>query len=71
MNAPLAESLNEAEIIAALTPLFQRYASERAGGEHFGDFLVRIRTVPAIESGPAFAHAAQALAHTRTVGVAS
>ena len=71
MNAPFAESLNEAEIITALTPLFQRYASERTDGEHFGDFLVRVRTVPAIESGPAFAHAAQALAHTRTVGVAS
>lgn len=71
MNAPFAESLNEVEIIAALTPLFQRYASERTDGEHFGDFLVRMGTVPAIESGPAFAHAAQALAQTRTVGVAS
>lgn len=31
----------EDQIIAILTPIFGRYASEREKGEHFGDFVVR------------------------------
>ena len=35
------DNANEAEIIDALTPLLGRYASEKTGGERFGDFLHR------------------------------
>ena len=35
------ENANESQILAALGPLFGRYAAERAPEEHFGDFLIR------------------------------
>jgi len=41
LNALYRENIAEPEILAALDPLLARYAAERGGGEHFGDFLVR------------------------------
>src|SRR5690606_31677496 len=39
LNTLYRENITEAEILAALEPLFARYAAERDGGEGFGDFL--------------------------------
>jgi sulfite reductase (NADPH) hemoprotein beta-component len=41
------DNADEAEIIAALSALFARYAAGRRDGEHFGDFLRREGLVPA------------------------
>jgi sulfite reductase (NADPH) hemoprotein beta-component len=48
------ENIGEDAIIAALTPLLERYAAERGSGEHFGDFLVRTGVVPAVAAGREF-----------------
>jgi len=45
------DNAGEEEIVAALDPLFDRYAGERRDGERFGDFLVRLGVVrPATDS---------------------
>ena len=41
LNQVYRENIDEAAILAALDPLFARYAAERGAGEHFGDFLLR------------------------------
>jgi sulfite reductase (NADPH) hemoprotein beta-component len=41
LNAVYRENVDEATILAALDPLFARYAAERSAGEGFGDFLLR------------------------------
>jgi sulfite reductase (NADPH) hemoprotein beta-component len=41
LNQVYRENVDEAVILAALDPLFARYATERADGEGFGDFLRR------------------------------
>ncbi len=41
LNTLYRENIAEADILAALDPLLADYASERATGEGFGDFLVR------------------------------
>jgi sulfite reductase (NADPH) hemoprotein beta-component len=41
LNALYRENIDEAEILAALDPLFANYAATRTHGEGFGDFLVR------------------------------
>lgn len=41
LNQVYRENVDEAAILAALDPLFARYAAERADGEGFGDFLLR------------------------------
>lgn len=41
LSSIAGNNLNEAEILAALSPLFGEYAKERNAGEPFGDFLVR------------------------------
>jgi len=41
LNAIYRENIDEAAILAALDPLFARYAAERMAGEGFGDFLLR------------------------------
>jgi sulfite reductase (NADPH) hemoprotein beta-component len=49
LNALYRENIDEAAILAALDPLFARYAGERLTNEGFGDFLVRaaiVRPVP-------------------------
>lgn len=45
------DNANEAEIIAALTPLFDSFATDRGDGEHFGDFLVRTGVVREVIAG--------------------
>jgi len=41
LNTIYRENVDEAAILAALAPLFARYAAERAPSEGFGDFLLR------------------------------
>jgi len=41
LNQVYRENIDEAAILAALDPLFARYAGEREAGEGFGDFLLR------------------------------
>ena len=48
------ENIGEDAIVEALTPLLERYASERQADEHFGDFLVRAGVVPAVVAGREF-----------------
>jgi sulfite reductase (NADPH) hemoprotein beta-component len=52
LNASYRENIAEPEILAALDPLFARYAGERDGDERFGDFLVRKDIVVAPVSFP-------------------
>ena len=66
LNAPYAESLSEAEILARLDTLFGLYAAERETGEAFGDFLIRKNVVPAVTRGPQFAEVARQLAVERS-----
>mmetsp|Transcript_40551 Transcript_40551/g.88643 ORF Transcript_40551/g.88643 Transcript_40551/m.88643 type:complete len:952 (+) Transcript_40551:71-2926(+) len=51
LNTLYAESVTEDQIIAMLTPLFQRYAGERNKEERFGDFIVRIGIVKPMVAG--------------------
>lgn len=41
LNRVYRENVDEAAILAALDPLFERYAAERTPAEGFGDFLLR------------------------------
>ena len=41
LNRLHRENIDEAAILSELDALFKRFAAERAGGEHFGDFVVR------------------------------
>ncbi|MBM0105977.1 NADPH-dependent assimilatory sulfite reductase hemoprotein subunit [Steroidobacter sp. S1-65] len=41
LNSLCRENIGEQQILDALRPLLNAYASERAGGEAFGDFLIR------------------------------
>ncbi|HTA65728.1 MAG TPA: assimilatory sulfite reductase (NADPH) hemoprotein subunit [Xanthomonadaceae bacterium] len=45
LNVLYRENIAESGILAALDPLFARYATEREGDERFGDFLVRAQVV--------------------------
>lgn len=45
------DNANEAEILAALEPLFADYAEQRSEGEHFGDFLIRAGVVREVTAG--------------------
>ncbi|NUS39865.1 MAG: assimilatory sulfite reductase (NADPH) hemoprotein subunit [Lysobacter sp.] len=47
LNTLYRDNIDEAQILAALDPLFARYATERATGERFGDFLVRAGVIAA------------------------
>jgi sulfite reductase (NADPH) hemoprotein beta-component len=51
LNTLYCENIDEAAILAALDPLFARYATERGTGERFGDFLVRAGVVAVDDSG--------------------
>jgi sulfite reductase (NADPH) hemoprotein beta-component len=51
LNTLYRENIDEAAILAALDPLFARYATERGTGERFGDFLVRAGVVAVDDSG--------------------
>lgn len=50
----------EDEILAALEPLFAKYAADRHDNERFGDFLVRVGAVTAVRAGRFF-HADRSL----------
>ncbi len=54
LNKLYRENIDEEEILAALDPLFARYAGERNNGEHFGDFAVRIGAVAEVKAGKEF-----------------
>ena len=54
LNKLYRENIDEEEILAALDPLFARYAGERNNGEHFGDFAVRIGAVAEVRAGKEF-----------------
>lgn len=54
LNKLYKENIGEAEILAELTPLLQRYAKEREDGEHFGDFVIRTNVIAATTDGTNF-----------------
>ena len=58
-----AQDVNREQILKLLTPIIQRYAKERSGGEHFGDFVIRAGIVKATTAGNTF-HDDVALAAT-------
>jgi sulfite reductase (NADPH) hemoprotein beta-component len=49
-----AQDVNREQILKLLTPIIQRYAKERSGGEHFGDFVIRAGIVTATAAGNTF-----------------
>lgn len=51
LGAPYLDNANEQEILAALDPLFARFAADRNEAEHFGDFLVRTGAVREVTAG--------------------
>ncbi len=51
LAAKYLDNADEAEILAVLTDLLARFAAEKADGERFGDFLVRVGVVPAVTHG--------------------
>lgn len=54
LNKIYKENIGEAEILATLTPIFERYAKERLDGEHFGDFTIRTGYTEAVTDGRHF-----------------
>ena len=51
LNKLYRQDIGHDEIIAALSPLLQAYATQRRDGERFGDFLVRTGVVRATRNG--------------------
>jgi sulfite reductase (NADPH) hemoprotein beta-component len=49
-----AQDVNQEQILKLLDPLIRRYASARAAGEHFGDFVIRAGVVKATPAGNRF-----------------
>ena len=54
LNKLYRQDVGHDEIVAALTPLIERYAKERAAGERFGDFVIRKGYVAPTTSGRDF-----------------
>ncbi len=54
LNKLVAQDVGHDKIIALLSPLFVRYATDRAPGERFGDFTIRIGAVKATTGGNQF-----------------
>ncbi|MEQ1638711.1 MAG: assimilatory sulfite reductase (NADPH) hemoprotein subunit [Methylococcales bacterium] len=54
LNKLYRENINEAQILAELTPIIQRYAKERQADERFGDFVIRTGYVNAVTAGKDF-----------------
>src|SRR5690606_9232859 len=54
LNKLYRADLGHDEIVAALTPLIERYAREREAGERFGDFVIRKGYVAPTTSGRDF-----------------
>ncbi len=51
LNKLYRENIDEDEILAELTPLITRYASERHDGESFGDFVIRTGIIAETHAG--------------------
>jgi sulfite reductase (NADPH) hemoprotein beta-component len=51
LNKLYREGISDEEIVAALDPIFRRYARERTAGERFGDFVIRAGYVKATAQG--------------------
>lgn len=51
LNKLYKENVDEEEILNILRKLLFQYAKERLEGEHFGDFVIRVGHVKAVESG--------------------
>ena len=54
LNKLYRQDIGHDEIVAALTPLIERYARERAAGERFGDFVIRTGHIAPTASGRDF-----------------
>jgi sulfite reductase (NADPH) hemoprotein beta-component len=54
LNRLYRKDLGHDEIVAALTPLIERYARERDTGERFGDFVIRKGCVAPTTAGRDF-----------------
>jgi len=54
LNKLYRSSATHEEIVAALKPIFLRYAKEREAGERFGDFVIRAGYVRATPAGNRF-----------------
>jgi sulfite reductase (NADPH) hemoprotein beta-component len=54
LNKLYKENIGEAEILESLKPIVTRYAKERQGGEHFGDFVIRAGYVKEVHRGQDF-----------------
>jgi sulfite reductase (NADPH) hemoprotein beta-component len=54
LNKLYRSALSETEILAELTPILQRYATERRHGERFGDFAIRAGYVTEVRAGREF-----------------
>jgi sulfite reductase (NADPH) hemoprotein beta-component len=65
LNRLYRENVDEGEILASLEPVIARYARERAGGERFGDFVVRAGYVQPVRAGRDFNAPAPAGEHGR------
>ncbi|NNC23762.1 NADPH-dependent assimilatory sulfite reductase hemoprotein subunit [Salinisphaera sp. USBA-960] len=51
LNKLYRENIGEAEILAELTPLINRYAVEASAGEPFGDFVIRAGVIAETTAG--------------------
>ncbi|MGH8148617.1 MAG: sulfite reductase, partial [Steroidobacteraceae bacterium] len=54
LNTLFRENIGEAQVLAALRPVIERYAAERKPAEGFGDFTVRVGIVRAMKRGSDF-----------------
>lgn len=54
LNKLYRENIGEEEILAELTPIIGRYASERGEGESFGDFVIRSGIIAETTEGRLF-----------------
>jgi sulfite reductase (NADPH) hemoprotein beta-component len=54
LNKMYRENIGEEQILAELTPIIQRYATERNKGEKFGDFVIRTGYVKEVIAGKDF-----------------
>ena len=54
LNKLYRASIQEEEILGIMKPLLKRYALERAEGEHFGDFVIRIGMIKPTTEGKTF-----------------
>ncbi|KAK9364905.1 hypothetical protein V1509DRAFT_451248 [Lipomyces kononenkoae] len=54
LNKLYRSSVNEEQALEILKPLFKRWALERAEGEHFGDFLIRVGVIKPTLDGKKF-----------------